>query len=85
MNTFKRAAFVFLLATFFNFSLNGNGYKRLKYNNPGLEVDLHVGLWAWPIPVDYDKDGDMDLLVSCPDVPYAGIYFFENQRVQLIH
>ncbi|MBT3384418.1 MAG: VCBS repeat-containing protein [Prolixibacteraceae bacterium] len=78
MNTFKRAAFVFLLATFFNFSLNGNGYKRLKYNNPGLEVDLHVGLWAWPIPVDYDKDGDMDLLVSCPDVPYAGIYFFEN-------
>lgn len=53
-------------------------YKKIKYNNPGLVVDLHVGLWAWPIPVDYDQDGDMDLLVSCPDVPYGGVYLFEN-------
>ena len=39
---------------------------RIKYNNPGLKVDLGVGLWAWPMPVDWDKDGDLDLLVDCP-------------------
>lgn len=50
----------------------------LRYNNPGLVVDLGVGLWAWPLPMDYDGDGDMDLLVSCPDKPYNGLYFFEN-------
>ena len=52
--------------------------KHVKYNNPGLVIGLHVGLWAWPIPLDIDNDGDTDLLVSCPDVPYGGIYFFEN-------
>jgi len=48
------------------------------YNHPGLVVDLGVGLWAWPLPVDWDKDGDLDLLVSCPDKPFNGTYFFEN-------
>jgi hypothetical protein len=51
---------------------------RLKYNNPGLIVDLGVGLWAWPLPMDYDSDGDYDIVVSCPDKPYNGMYFFEN-------
>jgi hypothetical protein len=51
---------------------------RLMYNNPGLVVDLGVGLWAWPLPMDYDGDGDLDLVVSCSDVPYNGTYFFEN-------
>jgi len=50
----------------------------LMYNNPGLVVDLGVGLWAWPLPMDFDKDGDIDLVVSCPDTPYKGLYFFEN-------
>lgn len=50
----------------------------LKYNNPGLVVDLGVGLWAWPMPMDFDNDGDLDLLVACPDKPSNGIYFFEN-------
>ncbi len=50
----------------------------LKYNNPGLAVDLGVGLWAWPLPLDYDGDGDMDLVVSCPDKPSNGLYYFEN-------
>ncbi len=50
----------------------------LKYNHPGLTVDLGVGLWAWPLPMDFDGDGDMDLVVSCPDKPYNGLYFFEN-------
>ncbi|NOY00347.1 MAG: VCBS repeat-containing protein, partial [Verrucomicrobia bacterium] len=52
--------------------------EPLKYNNPGLKVDLGVGLWAWPMPMDYDGDGDMDLLVACPDKPSNGVYFFEN-------
>lgn len=55
-------------------------FDRITYNNPGLVVDLGVGLWAWPIPMDYDADGDNDLLVSCPDKPYNGIYFFENTQ-----
>lgn len=50
----------------------------LKYNHPGLEVDLGVGLWAYPLPMDYDNDGDMDLVVSCPDKPSNGTYWFEN-------
>ena len=37
--------------------------QRVRYNNPGLEVDLGVGLWAWPLPMDYDGDGDLDLVV----------------------
>ena len=52
--------------------------ERLKYNHPGLHVDLGVGLWAWPLPMDFDGDGDLDMVVSCPDKPYNGVYFFEN-------
>ncbi len=51
---------------------------RLKYNHPGLVVDLGVGLWAWPIPCDADGDGDFDLIVSCPDKPSNGVWLFEN-------
>ena len=53
--------------------------EQLTYQNPQLEVDLGVGLWAWPLPMDYDGDGDLDLLVSCPDKPSNGTYFFENK------
>jgi hypothetical protein len=53
-------------------------FERVKYNNPGLVVDLGVGLWAWPLPMDYDGDGDYDMVISCPDKPYNGTYFFEN-------
>ena len=52
--------------------------ERLKYNHPGLVVDLGVGLWAWPLPMDFDGDGDLDLVVNCPDQPSNGVYFFEN-------
>ena len=52
--------------------------QPLQYHNPGLVVDLGVGLWAYPLPVDYDGDGDLDLLVSCPDKPSNGLYYFEN-------
>ncbi|MFN0122328.1 MAG: FG-GAP repeat domain-containing protein [Blastocatellia bacterium] len=52
--------------------------QQLKYNNPGLAVDLGVGLWAWPVPCDADGDGDFDLIVSCPDKPSNGVWLFEN-------
>jgi hypothetical protein len=52
--------------------------EPLHYNNPGLTVDLSVGLWADPLPMDFDGDGNLDLLVVCPDKPYNGLYFFRN-------
>jgi hypothetical protein len=52
--------------------------ERLKYNHPGLVVDLGVGLWAWPLPMDYNGDGRLDLVVVCPDKPSNGTYVFEN-------
>jgi hypothetical protein len=55
-----------------------DGLERLKYNNPGLAVDLGVGLWAYPLPMDFTGDGKLDLVVSCPDKPYNGTYVFEN-------
>ncbi|MFZ4984636.1 MAG: FG-GAP repeat domain-containing protein [Blastocatellia bacterium] len=56
----------------------GGELQQLRYNNPGLVVDLGVGLWAWPVPGDADGDGDYDLIVSCPDKPSNGVWFFEN-------
>ena len=53
-------------------------FTRVEYNNPGLVVDLGVGLWAQPLPMDFDEDGDYDMVVATNDVPYNGIYFFEN-------
>jgi len=50
------------------------GLERLKYNNPGLVVDLGVGLWAWPLPMDVDGDGKYELVVNCPDKPSNGVY-----------
>lgn len=55
-----------------------DGLERLKYNHPGLTVDLGVGLWAFPLPMDFSGDGKLDLVVSCPDKPYNGTYVFEN-------
>lgn len=52
--------------------------QRLKYNHPGLLVDLGVGLWAWPLPMDFNGNGLTDLVVVCTDVPANGVYFFEN-------
>lgn len=52
--------------------------SQLKYNNPGLLVDLGVGLWAWPLPMDWNDDGLMDLVVACTDKPSNGVYIFLN-------
>ena len=58
--------------------LGANDLQRLKYNHPGLLVDLGVGLWAWPLPMDYNENGLTDLIVVCTDTPSNGVYFFEN-------
>ena len=60
-------------------------FERLKYQHPGLIVDLGVGLWAWPLPMDFDGDGDLDLVVNCPDKPSNGVYFFENASGDTAH
>lgn len=69
---------VLLVALTTTLSARASELTPLKYNNPGLVVDLGVGLWAWPLPMDYDGDGDLDLIVSCPDKPQNGTFFFEN-------
>ncbi|MGC3978072.1 MAG: VCBS repeat-containing protein [Paludibacteraceae bacterium] len=49
-----------------------------KYNNENLVVCLGVGLWGTPLPLDYDNDGLTDIIMSCPDAPYKGIYLYKN-------
>ncbi|MGH9841073.1 MAG: FG-GAP repeat domain-containing protein [Blastocatellia bacterium] len=53
-------------------------FERIRYNNPGLIVDLGAGLWAWPLPLDYDGDGDFDLIVVSSYESGRGGYYFEN-------
>jgi hypothetical protein len=57
---------------------SGEQLQPLRYGRIQPAVDAGVGLWAWPMPMDWDDDGDFDLVVSCPDVPFNGTYFFEN-------
>ncbi len=79
MNPLCYGKFVAAIALLVNgFSVPAATLERIKYNHPGLVVDLGVGLWAWPLPMDFDGDGDLDLVVNCPDKPYNGVYFFEN-------
>ncbi len=83
-NTRKSSAFKYGAYTLLIFVVGflpdvaAGALQRVKYNNPGLAVDLGVGLWAWPLPMDYDGDGDYDMVVCCPDKPYNGTYLFEN-------
>ncbi len=73
-----RQKLVFVLSSLLILSVNAADFERMAYNNPGAHSFLGVGLWAWPIPVDYNGDGKLDLLVSCPDMPYNGTYYFKN-------
>ena len=61
--------------------LAAEALDRVKFNHPGLTVDLGVGLWAWPVPVDARGDGKCDLLVACPDKPFNGVWSFANPGV----
>ncbi|RTE53270.1 VCBS repeat-containing protein [Arenibacter aquaticus] len=51
---------------------------RLEYKDTTSTKDLAVGLWANPLPMDYDQDGDLDLVISCTDVPFNGTFLFKN-------
>lgn len=57
---------------------SGRQLSRIKYNNPGLRVDLGVGLWAVPLPADVTGDGHNELLVGSGGRPYNGIFLFEG-------
>src|SRR6516165_4480283 len=57
-----RAALALLCMTLAASHVAAQGLERLKFNNPGLVVDLGVGLWAWPLPMDFDGDGKLDLV-----------------------
>jgi hypothetical protein len=52
--------------------------ERVTYGRPGVRAKLAVGLHPHPAPLDFNGDGLMDLVVSCPDHPYNGIYLFQN-------
>lgn len=79
-----------VLTSVFLFCMNVNAAKKnstytgtpeeaaVGYNNPGLLTDLGVGLWGIPLPIDYDGDGIKDLIVSCPDRPHKGLWYFKN-------
>lgn len=71
----RHSAFALFAALF---STSASDLAPLHYNNPGLAVDLGVGLWSAPIPYDADGDGDFDLIVVCHDKPYQGTFLFEN-------
>ena len=75
-----KAIILFLIVLLFakGLAVSAQQLERLSYNNPGLLVDLGVGLWAWPLPMDYNDNGLTDLVVVCTDTPYNGVYFFEN-------
>ncbi|MDX1362895.1 MAG: VCBS repeat-containing protein [Arenibacter latericius] len=76
-----KAIFFFLLSFLFLYAHGQNNQDkliRLKYQDTTQTTDLAVGLWANPLPMDYDLDGDIDMIVSCTDVPYNGTFYFEN-------
>ncbi len=52
--------------------------ERVEVNNPDADAFLAVGLWSWVVPADVDKDGNTDLIISCEDVPYNGVWYFRN-------
>jgi hypothetical protein len=52
--------------------------ERITYGRAGVRGRLGVGLWAYPAAFDFDEDGAIDLIVSCTDRPYNGVYLFRN-------
>lgn len=70
------AVAMFSLA-YFTYADDG-GLKRVEVNNPAADAFLAVGLWSWVVPTDVDSDGFVDLIISCEDVPYNGVWYFRN-------
>ena len=74
----KTNLFIITLSLVLHQGARAQELERIKYNNPGLVVDLAVGLWAFPLPMDFNGDGKLDLVVDCPDRPFNGVHVFEN-------
>lgn len=51
---------------------------RLKYNHPGLQADIGLGIWGLPVILDYDGDGVDDLLVNSSGSQLGGLYWFRR-------
>ena len=65
-------------------------FERMMFNNPGLEVDLSLGIWPHVSVYDYDRDGKNDVVVCEGDAgdvlrgPWGGhAAMFRNSR--LVH
>ena len=61
------------------------GLERVEVNNPDADAFLAVGLWSWVVPADVDDDGNTDLIISCEDVPYNGVWYFRNTGDDLLN
>ena len=59
---------------------SATAFEGIPHNHSGFASDLGGGLWSCPVPMDPDQDGDLDLIVTCPDTPFNGTYFFANQK-----
>ena len=78
MNLFGKLFLFAIFSLLLNVPAGADELQRLKYNHPGLVVDLGVGLWAWPLPMDFNGDGHKDIVMCCADRPYNGVYLFEH-------
>ena len=98
-NSCRILAALVLMAGFAAFGKDtGNAYvqpreghfERMMFNNPGLEVDLSLGIWPHVSVYDYDRDGKNDVVVCEGDAgdvlcgPWGGhAAMFRNSR--LVH
>ena len=47
-------------------------FERMNFNNPGLEVDLSLGIWPHASVYDSDGDGRLDLFLRASGAPMEG-------------
>ena len=55
-----------------------HGFVRMKFNNPGLVVDMGIGIWGRAEPYDYDGDGRRDIILRSFSKPSQWTLFYRN-------